>query len=196
MGEPTASPLPAVPLAFSRRRVWRTLLLLSLALVVASFAAQLLFSNTADGLGVARSIWLGISAMWLVVLTAVQKRHNLAKTTVYVVLLVSFVCVYWDYLTGWDAWSLTYAVPAVCAAAALGLAIIVRLMRIELGDHIVYSSQTVLFGLAPIAFLALGWVTSPVPSIVCGILSLIVLLPLQLARARMMRHELGKRLHL
>lgn len=195
-GEPVASPLPAVPLSYSRRRIWKTLFLTSLAVIAASFAAQLLFSNEMDRLGVIRSVWLGVSAMWLVVLTAVRKRHNLAKTTVYLVLLIGLICVYWDYLTGWDGWSLTYAVPIVCAAAAVGLLITVRLMRIEVGDHIVYSGLTVLLGLAPILFLALGWVTNPLPSIICGALSVIVVVPLQLYRGPSIRHELGKRFHL
>jgi hypothetical protein len=55
---------------------------------------------------------------------------------------------------------------------------------------------TVLLGLAPIVFLALGWVNNPVPSATCGALSLITLVLMQLARGPDVRHELAKRLHL
>ncbi|KAB1644924.1 DUF6320 domain-containing protein [Gulosibacter chungangensis] len=192
-GTATTSPLPAVPLKFSRRRLLTVLAFSSLGLVVGSFAVQLFFGH--DGVGVVRSIWLGVMAMWLVVLTAVRKRRNVAKSTVYLVLIVGLICVYWDYLTGWNAWSLTYAVPIMSASAVVGLLIAVRLMRMELGEYLVYSGVTALLGLLPILFLVFGWVTNPVPSIICVVLSAIILV-LQLVRIRSVGHELGKRFHL
>ncbi|WP_313821786.1 DUF6320 domain-containing protein [Citricoccus sp.] len=195
-GEAAPSPLPAVPLEFSRRRVLRALFLTSIAVILASFTAQLLFSRDLDGIGVLRSVWLGVSAMWLVVLMAVRKRRNVAKGTVYLVVLVVLVCVYWDYLTGWRGWSLTYAAPILCASSIIALLITVRVMRIEVGEHILYSGLTVLLGLAPIGFLAFGWVTDRLPSAICGILSVVALVLLQLGRGQDVQHELAKRLHL
>jgi hypothetical protein len=194
-GEAIASPLPAVPLEFSRRRVLRVLFLTSIAVILGSFVAQLLFSRGFAGIGVLRSVWLGVITMWLVVVMAVRKRRNVAKGTVYLVVLVGLVCVYWDYLTGWRAWSLTYAVPIVCACSIVALLITVRVMRMEVGEHIVYSGLTLLLGLAPISFLAFGWVTNPLPSSICGALGCTLVL-MQLARGPDLRHELSKRLHL
>jgi hypothetical protein len=194
-GEAMASPLPAVPLRFSRRRVVRVLFLTSITVILASFVAQLLFSRGLAGIGVLRSVWLGVVTMWLVVLMAVRKRRNVAKGTVYLVVLIGLVCVYWDYLTGWRGWSLTYAVPIVSACSIVALLITVRVMRIEVGEHIVYSGLTLLLGLAPLAFVAFGWVTNPLPSSICGALGLTLVL-MQLARVPDLRHELAKRLHL
>ncbi|WP_029089528.1 DUF6320 domain-containing protein [Brevibacterium album] len=194
-GTPGPSPFPAVPLSFSRRRVLRVLVLASLAVVLASFLAQLLFRHEDDSVGVLRAVWLGVSTMWLVVLMAVGKRRNVAKGTVYLVVVVGGVCAYWDYLSGWDGWSLSYAVPVVCACAIAAVLITVRVLRMEVGEHIVYSGLTVVLGLAPLVFLALGWVADPLPSIFCGALS-IAALALQLVREQELRHELAKRLHL
>ncbi|MFC7621457.1 DUF6320 domain-containing protein [Microlunatus sp. GCM10028923] len=195
-GQAVRSPLPAVPLTFSRRRVLRVLFLTSIAVILASYGAQLLFNRGIDEIGVLRSVWLGVITMWLVVLMAVRKRRNVAKGIVYLVALIGLACVYWDYLTGWYRWSLTYAVPIVCACAVVALLITVRVMRIEVGEHIVYSGLTVLLGLAPIGFLAFGWVTNPVPSAICGSLSVLTLVALQLVSGPDVRHELAKRLHL
>lgn len=195
LGQAVASPLPAVPLRFSRRRVWMVLFLTSIAVVLASFAAQLLFSRELAGIGVLRSVWLGVVTMWLVVVMAVRKRRNVAKGTVYLVVLVGLVCMYWDYLSGWLGWSLTYAVPIVCACSIVALLITVRMMRTEVGEHIIYSGLTLLLGLAPIGFLAFGWVTNPLPSSICGALGCTLVL-MQLARGPDLRHELAKRLHL
>ncbi|MGM7667131.1 DUF6320 domain-containing protein [Microbacterium sp. A93] len=194
-GEESPSPLAAIPLVFSRRRVLKALSLVSIALILASFTAQLLFGQDVDGLGVLRSVWLGVSAMWLVVLMAIRQRRNIAKSTAYLVVLVGLVCVYWDYLAGWPGWSLTYVVPILCASSIVGLLITVRVMRIEEGEHVVYSWLTVLLGLTPLGFLLLGWVTHPVPSAICGGLSLLALALLQMARGAGVRHELAKRLH-
>lgn len=115
--------------------------------------------------------------------------------TVYLVVLIGLVCVYWDYLDGWPGWSLTYAVPALCACSLVALLITLRLLRTEVGEHILYSGLTVLLGLAPLVFLAAGWVSDPVPSLVCGMLSLGVLAVVHLGRIAELGHELAKRLH-
>ena len=195
-GTASPSPYPAVPLRFRRRRVLRVLTLTSLAVIALSFLAQLLFRPEEQGLGALRSVWLGVVATWLVVLVAVSKRRNLAKFIVYLVALAGGVCVYWDYLTGWDAWSLTYVVPILCAASIIGLIITVRVIRMAVGDYVVYSGLTVLLGLTPIVFLALGWVGTVIPSAICGGLSVVALVLLLTVRGGAVRHELATRLHL
>lgn len=195
-GSSVPSPYPAVPLRFTRRRVLRVLTLTSLGVIALSFLAQLLFRPDQEGIGALRSVWLGIVATWLVVLVAVSKRRNLAKFIVYLVALAGGVCVYWDYLTGWDAWSLTYVVPILCAASLIGLVITVRVVRMQVGDYVVYSGLTVLLGLTPIVFLALGWVGTVIPSAICGGLSVIAIVLLLTVRGGAVRHELAKRLHL
>jgi hypothetical protein len=194
-GEGVPDPMPAVPLVFSRRRVLAVLFFASLGVIVASLAAQLLFNRGDAGVGVLRSIWLGVVALWLVVMMAVRKRRNVAKGTAYLVILLGGVSAYWDYLTGWNGWALSYAVPATCACSIVAVLIAVRVMHTEVGEHVVYSWMTAVLGLVPVVFLALGWVRHPVVSIVCGALSVIAL-AVQLASLRETRHELAKRLHL
>ena len=195
-GTASPSPYPAVPLRFRRRRVLRVLTLTSLAVIALSFLAQLLFHPEEQGLGALRSVWLGVVATWLVVLVAVGKRRNLAKFIVYLVALAGGVCVYWDYLTGWDAWSLTFVVPILCAASLIGLVITVRVVRMQVGDYIVYLGLTVLLGLTPIVFLALGWVGTVIPSAICGGLSALSIVLLLTVRGGAVRQELATRLHL
>ena len=195
-GRAAPSPYPAVPLRFTRRRVLRILTLTSLAVIALSFLAQLLFRPDQEDIGALRSVWLGVVATWLVVLVAVSKRRNLAKFIVYLVALAGGVCVYWDYLTGWDAWSLTYVVPILCAASLIGLVITVRAVRMQVGDYVVYSGLTVLLGLTPLVFLSLGWVGTAIPSAICGGLSVVAIVLLLTVRGGAVRHELATRLHL
>lgn len=195
-GAAVANPYPTVPLRFSRRRVLRVLVLCSLGVILVSFLAQLLFRRDVESIGALRSVWLGIATSWLVVLMAVSKRRNLAKVIVYLVVAAVGVSVYWDYLTQWDGWSVTYVVPIVCTASIVGLLITVRVIRMALADYVVYSGLTVLLGLTPIVFLALGWVSTPIPSAICAVLSLLVVVLLLTLRGGAVRHELATRLHL
>src|SRR5699024_1176368 len=195
-GPAVPNPYPTVPLRFSRRRVLRVLTLTSLGVIAASFLAQLLFRHDAESIGALRSVWLGVVTTWLVVLMAISKRRNLAKFIVYLVMAAGGVSVYWDFLTQWSGWSVTYVVPIVCSASIIGLLITVRLIRMELADYVVYSGVTVLLGLTPIVFLALGWVGVALPSVICGALSIAVVVLLLTLRGGAVRHELAKRLHL
>jgi peptidoglycan/LPS O-acetylase OafA/YrhL len=194
-GQGSISPFPAVDLGFSGRRLSRTLFATSLGVVLASFGAQLLFGHESNDIGLLRSIWLGVAAMWLVVLLALHKRHNVAKAAVYLVVAGGLVCAYWDYLTNWPGWSLTYAVPSLSACATIAVLITVHLMRTDVAEHILYSGLLVLLGLAPLVVLVAGWVENPWPSVACVIISLVLLVHLVRTRGADARHELAKRLH-
>lgn len=195
-GTGVPSPLPTVALRYSRRRVYRVLWLVSAVAIIGSFLAQLLFTPQPSDFGALRSVWMGAASMWLVVIFAIRKRRNVAKDIVYLVVLVGLTCIYWDYLTGWHAWSLTWAVPLVCGFSVVALLITARAMSMDVGEYILYSALTVLLGLVPVVFLIFGWVATVLPSVLCVALSAAVLVVLYTARGRDMRHELAKRLHL
>ncbi|GAA4115967.1 DUF6320 domain-containing protein [Enteractinococcus coprophilus] len=182
-------------LSFSRRRIFRLLFFGSLAIILGSFAVQLFLGRGPAEFGAVRSVWLGVVTMWLVAVMAVRKRRNVAKSIVYLVLIVGLVCLYWDYLNGWQGWSLNYAIPIVCGSSILALLITVRSMRIEVGNYIVYSGITILLGLLPIVFLVFSWVTTTLPSAICVAVSVIALVVIQVYRGAEVRHELAKRLH-
>lgn len=189
------SPFSDPPLAYSRRRVLQVLFLVSLALIGGSFAAQLFFRPQIDGIGPLRSVWLGIAAMWLVVLMAVRRRRTIARGIFYLMVITSAVCVYWDYLTGWHGWALAYAVPIVFSCAILGVVLLALLFRADRGAHVVFSWITVLLGLLPVAFFAFGWTVQAIPSVICGAIAVIAVVLLQVLRGQELHHELERTIH-
>ena len=175
----TASPLPAVPLRFSRRRVLRVLFLASIAVILASFVAACSAEDSrASGplLGVAgvdHHVAGGVDGRTQTPQRRQRDRVPRRPGQPGLRLLG---------LPHRLAWLVTdLRVPIVSACSIVALLITVRVMRIEVGEHILYSGLTVLLGLAPIVFLALGWVNNPVPSATCGALSLVTLVLMQLA---------------
>jgi hypothetical protein len=195
-GSAGPSPLPSVPLVFSHRRLSRILVLCSLAVIAVSLAAQLLFARDRGDIGVLRSVWMGLAAMWLVVVMAVRTRRNIARGTVSLMVVVGLVCVYWDYLTGWPGWSLTYAVPIVSACSIIAVLVTVGATRMAVGDRVLYIVLTVVLGLFPVVFLLCGWVSDPGPSLASGLLALTLLAAVLRTRRRALSHELARRLHL
>lgn len=190
------SPFPDPPLRFSRRRLLKVLFLTSVAATLVSVVIQLVFRTWFEGLGERRYVWLGVVTMWLVVLTAVRQRHNVAKAALYWVVIVSLLAAYWDYFTGWEAWSLTYAIPIVAAFALVAMLIITWGTQMEPRECVIYSLLAAIFGLVPAIFLIVGLVTDPWASIVCVVLSVVTLVVIAFARGRHIRHEVRKRFDL
>lgn len=187
------NPLPDVPLRFDWKQVLRALVGVSVVVIGAALAALVLVPERLVWL---RMTGLGLAALWLVVLIAVRKRRNVAKTIVYLVIAASLLSVYADQLTGWQAWSTTFVIPIICSASIVGLLIAVRIARMQPVDYLVYSWLTILMGVAPASFLAFGWVTHPLPSWISVAMGMLMLVWMQMFHGADVQHELRKRLHL
>lgn len=189
---PAPAPWPDVPLRFDSRQVMRVLLLVSVVVIAGAFGALVIFPAPFNGL---RLTAFGLAALWLVVVIAVRKRRNVAKSIVYLVVVTSLLSLYGDYLGGWRGWSTTYVIPITCSASIIALLIAVRIARMRPGDYVVYSWLTILMGVVPALFVAFGWVTNPLPSWISVGLSVLMLVAMQAFRGGEIQHELSKRLH-
>lgn len=193
-GEVAPAPWPDIPLRFDTGQLFRALLLVSVLMIVSGLVAlRLFFPGPLEGL---RVVAFGLAALWLVAIIAVRKRRNLAKSIVYLVVIVSLLSLYGDYLDGWQGWSTTFVIPITCSASIVGLLIAARVARMSPGDYIVYSWLTGLMGVVPGLFIALGWVTNPLPSWISVALSFLMLMIMPLVRGAEIQHELTKRLNM
>lgn len=181
-------PYPSVPLRFDRRQVWAVLVPLSVLAVIASFAAQAVVPQLVAPV---RTVWLSVATLWLVVLVAMHRGRHASSLVLWLVVLLSGAAVAWDVVTGWDRWATTWAIPAICTFANLALAVVVRLVRLEPGEHIAKAALVGVFGLVPAVFVAVGWVTWAVPSLACVGLSALLLAAMGVFR----RRQLGTALH-
>lgn len=158
---PVPNPYPDIPLRFNKEQVIRILMIISLATISISLIIELFWLHSAKGLNI---ISFGIVSMWLVLLIIIRKRRNIAKSIVYLIISLSLLSIYWDYVGGWSAWSTTHAVPMICIFALVAMYIAVRLVKIEVGDYILYLLCAALIGFIPAVFLFFNWVTTPLPS--------------------------------
>lgn len=187
----TEEAYPAAPLRFDRRQLWAVLVPLSVLAVIASFAAQALVP---DLMAPIRTVWLSVAALWLVVLVAAYRRHNVGSLVLWLVVLLSLAAVAWDLVTGWSMWATTWAIPSICTFANLALVIVVRVVRMEPSEHIAKAALVMLFGLVPGLFVLLGWVTVTTPSWACVGLSALLLAAISVFRPRQLGDALHRRL--
>ena len=149
-----------------------------------------------------KSVWwsvfvvLGVVCVWISLFIAVQKRRNIPKNLVYQVFFASVISVIWDAVTGWKGWSLDFAVPCVCIAAMIAMAVLAFVLNIQIQDFIIYFVVNIIFGIIPTIFLIFNMVHIIYPSVICIAGSIITLAALIVFEGANMLSELKKRFHM
>lgn len=141
-------------------------------------------------------VLLGLVCLWVSIAVAVKKRRNIAKNLLYQVVVVSVLCLLWDWLTGWHGWALDYVIPITCGAALLVLFVVTKVMKRYIEDHVVYLLLGALFGIVPIIFLLTGTIRVILPSLICIAVSVTFTAVLILFENDSLKKELRRRLHL
>ncbi|HZK06018.1 MAG TPA: DUF6320 domain-containing protein [Actinomycetaceae bacterium] len=189
----TAEPLPAAPLRFIRTQLRTVLLVSSILFVLASFGAQALIPDLMAPL---RTVWLSVAVLWLVVMAAVQRRRNMGSLVGWLVVLLSLSAAAWSWLAGPELWATTWAIPAICTAANLALGIVMWIMRLNPEEYISKAVLVAAFGMVPGLFVLFGWVTTPVPSLACVGLSVVLLILMVVFRPAQLGDALHRRLQI
>ncbi|HHV10082.1 MAG TPA: hypothetical protein GXX75_07375 [Clostridiales bacterium] len=171
----------------------RTMLMVSISAIIVSFAVNLIFTKSSNwSLFVAGAIL----CMWVSLYFVIRKRHNVPKTIVWQVVLLTAISVIWDFSMGWRGWSINFVLPIACAAAMVVIPIAHRILKIGVRDLLIYIFMDAIFGFIPMIFLALGLLQVIVPSIICAAFSAISLTAIVLYEGDNLKSELKKRMHI
>ena len=186
-----ASSYPDVPLKYDKRSITKWLLILSIVIIFATLGLGLIWQGRIQWL---QASLFGIMTMWLAVLIILRKRRNVAKSILYLLITLSLLCIYLDYLIGWTGWSTTFAVPIICSASISGLFIAVYFMKMHVSDYVLYLVAAAILGLVPILFLLFNLVTTVIPSWISIGLSALMLVIIFIFRGSDMLREVQKRM--
>lgn len=137
----------------------------------------------------------GSLSMWLALALGFFKRHNLLKNAIWQMLLISGVCLIWDYATGRHGWSVDYVLPSVCLLIQLSMLIITRVQRLKVQEYMIYYIMAGLYGLLPALLLLLGVAHVKYLCVLCGGISFLLLTGLLIFKGKEMFSELYKKLH-
>jgi len=187
------NPYPDIPLRFNKQQVVKLLIIVSIITIGLWFIMEGLSSHQITPL---KLVLLGVMSMWLVVLIIIRKRRNIAKGIVYLIISLSLIGVYFDCLDGFGGWSTTYVVPIICSFAIIAMFIAVRVVRLEVGDYVLYLLVATLLGLIPALFLLFDLVTQPIPAMVSVGLSGVMLILILVFWGSDILGELKKRMHI
>lgn len=184
---------PDIPLAFERHLALRILVFISFTAAVASFTIRMIFPSSVNW---PLFIIFGLVSLWLGLIVVLKKQHNIPKTIMWQVAVVSLLSVFWDWQTGWHGWSLDYLIPIVCVAAELIMYITAKIMRLGIRDYLAYALLDGLFGVFPVLFILFHWVKALYPSILCAALSVIFLAAIFIFQGDQIKKELKKIMHI
>lgn len=184
---------PTVPLIFESHLALRITAFISIAALVVSFALKEIFPSNINS---PLFVLLALVTMWLSLIVVIRKRHNIAKTIMWQVSLLSILSILWDWRIGWRGWSLDYVLPISYVAAMFVMYITAKIMRLSVRDYIVYLLLDGLFGIIPIVFVLFDWITVYYPSIICVAISIIFLSAILIFEGENIKIELDKRMHI
>ena len=138
----------------------------------------------------------GIVCMWIILAISVRKRNNIPKNIMYQVVVISLLAVAWDFLTAWHGWSVDYVVPVVCTAAMIAMAILMKVIRLNVADLIIYFCINAMFGAVPLVLLLTGCLSVWYPTLICVGGTVVSLSAILLFQGEALKTELKRRLHI
>ena len=185
---------PFVPLVRHKHSLLLRLLeLCSAFVVIASVAVNLMVPQSGFW---SLFVAAGVACVWLSLLLAIRKRHNILKNLTYQVTVVSILSVLWDIFTGWHGWSVDFVIPIAFVSAMSATAIIAYILKMQTDTYIIYSFLLIIYGIIPVFFVISGLSSIIYPSLICTACSLFLFAALLIFEGRNMTEELKRRLHL
>lgn len=183
---------PVIGPSYNRSLARQIMLFISVVAIVISFTIYRIFPARVNW---PIFVFLGILSMWLSLILMVRKRHNITKTIMWQVTIVSLLAVIWDWRTGWRGWSLDYIIPIACVSAMLLMYVTAKVLKLSVRDYLVYFFLDALFGLIPILFILFKWSKVFYPSVICVAMSIIFLAAILIFQGENIKAELAKKMH-
>jgi len=192
-GSDTNEIFPDIPVSYQNNLILRMMIFLSLSIIVISFSINAMFPTKVNWSMIVIS---GIVCMWISLGLVIKKRHNIPKSILWQVGVISILAVIWDWRTGWIGWSLDFVIPIACLVAMIVMYVTGKIMHLSVRDFLFYLLMDGIFGIIPIAFLILDIIKYRYPSIICVAVSIISLTAIVIFEGENMKEELNKRMHL
>lgn len=171
----------------------KLLLFLSVVIIILSFTVYAFFPTE---LNYPLLITLGMGSLWLDMIFLVKRRFHIPKKIVWQVFILAVLSLFWDWNTGWRGWSITYFIPFLYITALLLMYAIAVIMKLNSRDYITYAFMSALFGILPVLFIMLDWVTVTYPSILSIAFSSTILSAIFILQWDSIKLEFQKRMHI
>lgn len=138
-----------------------------------------------------------VGTIWLSIVIAIKYHKSLLKCLWQQMVIMTAVAIMIDFLAGKQGWSLTFVMPIVFTSSMIVMFFLSKILRLEVGDYMIYLLLDALFGLIPILVLLSPFEMSiRLPSYICILTSLISVVGLILFEGKAILNELKRRLYI
>ncbi|MDF2952554.1 MAG: hypothetical protein K0S18_2137 [Anaerocolumna sp.] len=184
---------PVVPEFYKNNVIIRMMIFISICIMVVSYAFDAMFPMRINRPLIIIS---GILCFWISFAVVIWKRHNIPKTIVWLVAIISVLAILWDWRMGWRGWSIDYVFPITCVFAMAVMYVTAKAMRLAVRDFLFYMVIDVIFGFLPLVFLIFGGLHVIYPSIISVAISVLSLAAIILFEGENIKEEINKRMHI
>lgn len=184
---------PMIPPSYERHLVIRILVFISIVMIVISYVIYKIFPISVNW---PMFILFGVLSMWLSLSEALRKRHNITKSIMWQVIIVSVLTIFWDWRIGWRGWSLDYAIPVLCVTAMLVMYVTAKVMKLSARNYLSYFLLGGIFGIIPVLFILFDLVKVVYPSVISVAVSIIFLSAIIIFQGDNIKAELQKKMHI
>lgn len=138
----------------------------------------------------------GCATMWLTMVVGYVKRFNLLKNAAWQLLIMSVICVLWDFGTGWRGWSVNIGIPDICLLIQVVMLIISRIRSLSPREYMIYYVMASVYSMIlPLVLLLAGVVRYRTPSVICIGCSFLLMIGLIMFKRKEFKEEMHKKFH-
>lgn len=193
-GTSESNEFPAVQSIFKKyEKIIKFAILVTSSISVISIAVNILLPQTGHW---SFFVLFGVICFWITANVCIKKRKVIAQNIAAEAVIISILCLVWDYFTGCNGWSVDYVIPIIFSWAMLGLFIATKILKIHIHDYIFSFVICIFFGLAPFILCLTGITKVLIPSVICIAISVISFITLVLYDGKELWLTLSKKFHI
>ena len=133
--------------------------------------------------------------VWLSLAVAIKKHRHIIKYLWYQILILGLLTLFIDYMTGNYGWAISIVIPCLLTTAMIVMTILPKILHLQVGDYLIYILFDALIGIGLYIFITTGDAITDVPSIICILVSMILVVGMTIFEGKTMMSELKRRLH-
>lgn len=185
-------PLIAAP-RFTRYFIFKIITFAAVTVSVISYAVNLLVVPDHKWSII---VCLASLCLWAASSVAIWYRRKIIKNLMWELLLITPMCIAWDFNTGWYKWSINFVLPCMCAAAVAASMIIVAVMKYPPQEYVIYLFIQVVWGIIPFILVITGFATIALPSVICSAICVLSLVSMLLFIGKNTGNEVKRKFHI
>lgn len=191
---PTEDRYPETMISRSWYSVLKRIYMFLVILIVVGSIALDIFVDTE----VAWSI-ISIAAVlysWTLINHAIKNNVHIGSKIFVQAISASVFIFLIDRMTGFDGWSVNYVIPQILILANVVIFILMMINRMVWREFLFYQLAMTVIGLVPILLILLNVVSRPLTSVVCAVMSAVILLGTVIFGDKNVKSELIRRFHI